>query len=125
MTNAFDNPDEKPLDPAVERLQRRMRRLILISGLTLGVGILAVFLAIVYKLMTYEPKGRPAAIAQGSAVPTLKRADLGIPADARLAGTALDGDRLALTYEAAGGATVIIFDLPSMTVVDRLTVRDE
>ncbi len=102
-----------------------MRRLILISGLTLGVGILAVFLAIVYKLMTYEPKGRPAAIAVGGAVPTLKRSDLGVGADARLAGTALDGDRLALTYEAAGATTVIILDLPSMMIVDRLTVRDE
>ena len=125
MADPFNDEDEKPLDPAVERVQRRLKRLILISGLTLGIGILAVFLAVVYRLMTYEPRARPPAIIAGSAVSTLKRAELGVPADARLVSTALDGDRMALTYEAAGEATVVIIDLPAMSVVSRLTIRGD
>ena len=47
---SFDD-DEKPLDPAMLRVQAKMRRLMLIAGLTLGLGILAVFGAILYKIV--------------------------------------------------------------------------
>ena len=124
MTEPVDAAEEKPLDPAVERVQRRLRRLILISGLTLGLGMFAVLLAIVYRLMIYEPKARPAIVA-GAAVPTLKRSDLGLPDGARLVATALDGDRLALTYEAASGTLVIVLDLRSKAMVDRLAIAGE
>ena len=84
----------------------------------------AVLLAIVYRLMIYEPKARPAIVA-GAAVPTLKRSDLGLPDGARLVATALDGDRLALTYEAASGTLVIVLDLRSKAMVDRLAIAGE
>ena len=124
MTNPVDHSEEAPLDPAVQRVQRRLKRLILISGLTLGLGMFAVLLAIVYRLATYEPKVRPAVVA-GTAVPTLKRSDLGVPDGARLVGTALDGDRLALSYEVGTGTLVIVLDLASKTMVDRLMVAGE
>jgi hypothetical protein len=55
------NPDkqddeEKPLDPAMARVQARLQRLILIAGLTLGVGILAVFLAIIYRITASDDR---------------------------------------------------------------------
>ena len=51
---SFDDDDEKPLDPAVQRVEARVRRLILIAGLTLGLGIFAVFAAILYRIATYD-----------------------------------------------------------------------
>ena len=36
------------------RVQTRLRRLMLIAGLTLGLGILAVFAAILYRIATYD-----------------------------------------------------------------------
>src|SRR5690606_41786542 len=48
MTHHADD-DEKPLDPALIRIQARLRRMMLIAGLTLGLGILAVFGAILYR----------------------------------------------------------------------------
>ena len=49
-SSSFDD-DEKPLDPAMLRVQAKMRRLMLIAGLTLGLGILVVFAAILYKIV--------------------------------------------------------------------------
>ena len=54
MNPSFDDEDEKPLDPAVQRVEVRVRRLILIAGLTLGLGIFAVFAAILYRIATYD-----------------------------------------------------------------------
>lgn len=126
MAEAFDDPQEKPLDPAVERVQRRLRRLMLISGLTLGLGIFAVFAAIIYRLFTYAPAAPPppVAVAAGAAVPTLKRSDLGIPVGATLVSTALDASRLSLTFADGGDTVVIVLDLPSLTVVNRFVIRD-
>jgi hypothetical protein len=52
----LENAEEKRLDPAVARVQARLQRLMLIAGLTLGVGILAVFLAIVYRITATNNK---------------------------------------------------------------------
>lgn len=49
MTDIGDE-DEKPLDPAIENIRRRMLRLLFVSIGILMAGILAVFGAIVYKI---------------------------------------------------------------------------
>jgi len=93
----------------------------LIAGLTLGIGILAVFGGIVYRLSLTEP-GAPASPPKEGAVPTVSLSALGLPPDARIVSSALDGDTLALTYADGNGTTVIIFRLPEMAVVSRLRV---
>jgi hypothetical protein len=98
----------------------------LISGLTLGLGILFVFLAIVYRLVTYESgSSSPVATVEGAAIPTVTRSALGLPADARLVSTSLDGDRIALTFEDGAGSTIVVFDMDGMTVISRLRVAAE
>jgi len=60
MTNPhFDEEDEKPLDPAVAQVERRVRRLMLIAGLTLGLGIFAVLAAILYRIATLDATSGP------------------------------------------------------------------
>ncbi|MCB1488525.1 MAG: hypothetical protein KDJ88_13860 [Bauldia sp.] len=124
MADPFDEEDEKPLDPAVLRVQARLRRLMLIAGLTLGIGILAVFGGIVYRIMQGEG-GAPAELPKDAPTPTISLSELGLDPDARVVSSALDGDRLSLTYTGQGGTTVIIFQMPSMTVVGRLRVTGE
>ncbi len=104
------------------RVQAKMRRLMLIAGLTLGVGILAVFGAILYKIVLIgdkpplTPAWRP-----GDAIPTLSRAAMGLPAGARLVSTASDGRRLILTYEQPdGGQSLVFIDLATLKVGGRL-----
>ena len=61
-----DDEEEKPLDPAVARVQAKLQRLMLIAGLTLGIGILAVFLAIIYRITAADDK---TPVAAGEASP--------------------------------------------------------
>ncbi len=96
----------------------------LIAGLTLGIGILAVFGGIVYRLMMSD-RGGPVALPKDAATPTISLTDLGLAPDARVVSSSLDGDRLSLTYADDGGTTVVIFQMPSMAVVGRLRVTGE
>jgi hypothetical protein len=112
--------EEKLLDPTLLRVQARLRRLMLIAGLTLGVGILAVFGAMLYRINAIGTTAKP--LAAGAAVP-VDLAAAGLPADARLVSSALDGDRLALTYEGVSGSEVLIVDVKSAVVVGRLILK--
>jgi hypothetical protein len=97
----------------------------MISGLTLGLGLLAVFMAILYRIFTYQSAGAPVPVVEGAAIPTVTRTALGLPPDARLVSTALDADRLALTFEDGTGSTIIIFDMDRMSVTSRLRLAGE
>jgi hypothetical protein len=122
MANPSFDDDEKPLDPAMLRVQAKMRRLMLIAGLTLGLGVLVVFAAIVYRIAGSGDKAALAPAWQpGEAVPTLALADIGLQRGARLVSTASDGRRLILTYErAAGGTSLVFVDLATLKVTGRL-----
>ena len=80
---AFADDNDKPLDPAVLRVQARLRRLMLIAGLTLGLGIFAVFAAILYRIVTYDATSAPVAADSGP----ISLPALGLPADAGLVST--------------------------------------
>jgi uncharacterized protein (TIGR02246 family) len=70
MTNPnFDEEDGKPLDPAVAQVERRVRRLMLIAGLTLGLGIVSVLAAVLYRIATLDGPSptQAAATAEGTA----------------------------------------------------------
>ncbi len=99
------------------RVQARLRRLLLIAGLTLGIGILAVFAGIIYRLSTFGDKVPPAP-AQATV-----SAEAAIPAGARLVSSNLDGNRIVLTYEHAGGTTLIVVDARSLAIVGRLDLK--
>lgn len=61
--------DEKPLDPAVEQVQIKLRRLLAGSSLVMVAGLIAVFAAIFYKINSSGPDASttalPATIAIG------------------------------------------------------------
>lgn len=92
----------------------------LIGGGTLAIGIAAVFAAILYKIATYDSTGRtPTA---GAAAPTLSLAALGLPADAKLVSTALDGNSLALTYQTSSGTETLLVETPTGIVLGRVKI---
>lgn len=47
---AIENEEEQPLDPAMERVRRKMIRLMVISIGIMMIGLMAVLFAIVYKI---------------------------------------------------------------------------
>ena len=114
-----DEDEEKPLDPAVERVQAKLRRLILISGLTLGLGLLAVFLAILYRITTVADKAAeapPAALVE-------RAVEAALPAGAHLVSATTAGGRIALAYEHGGDTTLILIDPASLAIVGRLELK--
>jgi hypothetical protein len=116
MVNSADTDHEdKPLDPAVERVQKKLRRLILVAGLTLGIGLIAIFAGIIYRVSTLDGKARP---ANPSAV-----AAAAIPEGARLVSTTPAGPNLVLTYEHPGGTTLVLIDAARLQVIGRLDLK--
>jgi hypothetical protein len=111
MTNFDpDDQEEKPLDPALENVRRKMMRLQIVSIGIMVVSLMAVFGAVVYKTMRPVPK------VAGTVVG-------GVPSDAPVAATAalpqgftvqsvaLSGNQI-LFYgaTAAGQRQAIVFD---------------
>lgn len=68
--SAFDDdPDkEPPLDPAAERLQRKLKRLLAVSSLVMVLGFIAVFAAIVYRVTSNDAQAELDAIAATVAI---------------------------------------------------------
>jgi len=114
-----DDLDEAPLDAAQLRLQARLKRLILISGLTLGIGIFAVFAAIIYRIYAAPAANPPAPAALARATASI------LPIGARLIATNFDGYRIVLTYEHAAGTTLVTVDPRTLAVTGRLDLKPE
>jgi hypothetical protein len=99
-----EDDKEPPLDPAMERVQARLRRLILVSGSTLGLGFLAVVVAVIFRVSNLD---------RGPADGEPWRTSVDLPAGASVLSTDVDGDRLAVTVEDAAGRRVLVFDMPT------------
>ena len=91
----------------------RVRRLMLIAGLTTALAIAAVLIAIGYRLFH----------AEGSAVATDVTASL--PRGARIVATALAGDRLAVTLDVGGRTEIRTFDIHKLKPAGRLSFVSE
>ena len=115
---SYDSDDEAPLDPAAERLRRKLVRLLLISGGIMMLGLIAVFGAIVYKVKASgEGAGR---LTASSPV----EANIAIPPGYRIVATALDGNRALLTLAAPDGSTsLLLVDLTSGTALGRYALH--
>lgn len=109
---------EAPLDPAVERVRQRLKRLIIISSTTLLVGVVAVLVAVIYRIGPDRSKGplKPAAAEISIAG--------AMPAGSQLLSTALDGTLMALTFDIGGTKHVVIVDLAAGSVVRRFALEE-
>ena len=126
--NAHDDNDvDKPLDPAVERVRRKMMRLMLISIGIMMIGLMAVLGAIVYKIGNRDEsvKAPPVATQSGSGVPVepgfAGRIDL--PDGSRIVSTALDGDNILLHVTIPGqGEKLLVYSLGEDRIIATVTV---
>ncbi len=108
-------PDaDEPIDPATARLVARMRRLMLISGLTTLVGIAAVLGVIGYRVLKNEE--RTAAPADVIAL---------LPKGARILSTAANDHHIVITIETGGTIEIRSFNLKTMLPEGRLRFKNE
>jgi hypothetical protein len=112
MSQPLSDTDQ-PLDPAAAQLVAKIRRLMLISGLTTLLAIAIVVGLIGYRVFSSE----------GSA--TTADVTALLPKGARVVSTAVSDDRLVVTIDNNGTVEVRSFDLRTLAPVGRLRFRNE
>jgi hypothetical protein len=103
-------PDPTPEQAA---LFARVRRMMLIAGLTTALAVAAVLIAIGYRLFRTEGSA-----PSGDITVTL-------PRGARIVSTAVAGDRLVVTLDHAGAVEIRTFDARTLRPAGRLTFASE
>jgi hypothetical protein len=86
----------------MERVQAKLRRLILVSGATLGIGFLAVVFAVIFRVSTMDRSGSDAPPWQST---------IELPAGAKIVATDVDGARIAVTVDGPEGRRILLHDL--------------
>lgn len=94
-------------------LAARVRRLMLIAGLTTALGLAAVFVAIGYRLFHSE----------GSA--TVADLTATLPKAARITATSVAADRLVVTLDVGGTTEIRTFDVRTLKPLGRLRFASE
>ena len=102
--------DEKPLDPAAERLRRKMVLLLLVSVGTMIIGVMAVLGVVVYKTL-------PKAKGLGDAVATIA-----IPAGEAIVDVSMDGDRALVHTKLDGADHLYVVSLADGAILKRLEI---
>lgn len=121
---APDDQEDKPLDPAMENVRRKMVKLQLVSVGVMLVMLMAVLATIVYKVTRTDEKApaQSAAIAVPSEAPV--NAVAALPAGFTVTNVALSGSQV-LFYGNLPGAEprAIVFDIAAGRIVADITVR--
>ena len=107
MAAPLDEPEqEKPLDPAMERVRQKLARLMVVSIGIMLVGLMTVLGAVVYR-------------ASGSGAPaTVANAAIDLPDDFEIVDTAVSAETILFFGRQAGGnSRVFVFDLRSGELV--------
>lgn len=120
---------EQPLDPAMERVRRKMVRLLAVSISVMLLGLMAVLVAVVYKINSTPDTSAPEKVATdgaeivptAEAVPSLVESQLELVPGTRLLSQSLSGDLLSLeTLLPDGGTEIVIYDYRNSRFVGRL-----
>ena len=103
-------------EPTLEQaaLFARVRRMMLIAGLTSALAVTVVLIAIGYRL--YRSEGSPKAAIDVTAT---------LPKGARIVSTGIAGDRLVVTLDLAGVTEIRTFDARTLTPAGSLKFVSE
>lgn len=120
----LDEEEDKPLDPAVERVRRKLVRFVVINLGLLFLALMAVVGALVYKARTTQVT--PPQI--GSDIPTPSggplSGDIVLPAGAKIISQALSGNRISIDAELADGSrTIFVYDMAEGRLVGQFAVK--
>lgn len=96
-----DDQEDKPLDPVMENVRRKMMRLQLVSGGIMLLMFMAVLAAIVYKINSRESKPEAAVSAASGG--------LAVPSDAPVKATATLPDGFAVSAVSQAGGQILFY----------------
>lgn len=103
--------DTATTDPSPEQtaaLVQRVRRMMIIAGLTTALGMSAILIVIGYRIWRGEGATSPADLTEM------------LPKGARITSTSVAGDRVVVTIEAGGGLEIRTFDARTLKAAGRL-----
>lgn len=110
----MSSPDlEAPPDPQTAQMVARVKRLMLIAGLTCALGIGAIIVVIGYRVFRNE-----GSVATVDVLATL-------PKGARILSTSVAADRLLVTLDIAGTTEIRSFDARTLKPAGRLRFATE
>ncbi|MDP2621137.1 MAG: hypothetical protein Q8P46_13365 [Hyphomicrobiales bacterium] len=122
MTGDRANPSQAaprgPDDPPPPLAPRGLKAAVMIMGLLLIGGFMALFSAIVYRAV----KPGPGAVSEVAGFGEIEAL---IGEDAEIGAIGLDGDRLAVQIRGPGGPEIILFDLSRGRELGRIRLRPE
>jgi len=118
-----DDEQDKPLDPAVENVRRKLVRFIIINLGILFIALMAVVAALVYRATRVSEAPAPSELpmpAEGAVI----EADIPLPAGARIVDHALSGAVLSLQVELGEGRgqAIYLYDLTQRRVIGRYSI---
>ena len=117
----YDNPEEQPLDPVMERVRKKMLRLMVISISIMMVGLLAVLFAIIYK---FNSRSDGEIVSAGQVPGSVAEINLGLPSDAEILTSSVEGNRIVLDVKSANGnRQLIIIDTQSGKLVSKINLH--
>jgi hypothetical protein len=121
---ADDDLEDKPLDPSVERVRRKLVRFVAINLGLLLVALMAVVAALVYKTGRSSPEPSVPSVARQEG--RMLAGDIAIPAGSRLLSHSLSGDRVALDVQLADGSRMLfLYDLAERRMIGQFAVKAE
>ncbi|MEM6460684.1 MAG: hypothetical protein AAF724_02070 [Pseudomonadota bacterium] len=119
----LDQEEEKPLDPAMEKVRRKMVRLLVVSIGIMFLGVMAVLAGVVYRVM--EPDETQRAAQAGLAQPAIPASvTASLPAGFSVENVALDGTRILFFGRTVDGtSSAVILDLSTGDIVTEIELR--
>jgi len=121
--NMNSNPDseEAPLDPAVERVRRKMMRLMGISVAIMMTGLMAVIGAIFYKIS--GSGDQPSAIS-GTTDADVTNGEIDLPSGSTIVKAELSGGQILLTLKTANEEIALwVYDMATNRVTARIAIK--
>ena len=100
--------------PDQAALIARVRRMMLIAGLTSALAVAVLLIAIGYRL--YRSEGSPVSVSEATTA---------LPKGARIVSTGTAGERLVVTLDIGGATEIRTFDAKTLKPVGRLTFVSE
>lgn len=120
MTNPnFPEDEEKPLDPALEKIRRKMVRLLVISSSVIVLGLMAVLGSIVYKANKNSAAAQQTVTTSG---PIAASQTVTLPKGFVLESTTIDSNRIWFMGTADGKHLVIVHDIGTGKTLTEVTV---
>lgn len=119
-----EDQEDKPLDPVMEKVRRKMVRLQLVSAGIMLVLLMAVLGTIVYKITRPDPRAAAAIASSGIPAGEKISAMASLPAGFQLRSVSLSGGQILFYGNSIGaGERALVFDIATSRIVAEIAIK--